>query len=59
MRQFSKIFRTSYEVLRCPQRQPKCYDMTESERSAAIVRLNRNAWNDPALAVLDRYGVEE
>lgn len=52
---FSQVFRNAYEVLRCPERQPKCYDMTEQERSAAIVRLNRNVWNEPELSQQDQY----
>lgn len=51
----ARVFRTAYEVLRAPDRQPKCYDMTEQERLAAIVRLNRNIWNDPTLSQLDNY----
>lgn len=39
--------RTAFELLRCPKRQPKCYEMTEQERKEAIMRLNRNVWNDP------------
>lgn len=45
--------RNAYELLRSPDRQPKCYDMTDTERAAAIMRLNRNVWNDPTLAPLD------
>lgn len=50
-----RVFRNAYEVLRSPDRQPKCYDMTDQERSAAIVRLNRNVWNDPGLSSYDQY----
>lgn len=49
------LFRNAYEVLRCTERQPKCYEMTEAERKAAIVKLNRNVWNDPFLAQLDKF----
>ena len=49
----NKIFRSAYEILRSPDRQPKCYEMTESERSDAIMRLNRNIWNDPVLSKED------
>lgn len=34
-----RIFRDAYELLRAPDRQPKCYDMTDAERSAAVIRL--------------------
>ena len=47
-------FRSAYDLLRCPKGSPKCYEMTEQERLDAIVRLNRNVWNDPQLAKLDR-----
>lgn len=50
-----QIFRNAYEVLRSPDRQPKCYDMTEQERDAAIVRLNRNVRNEPVLALQARH----
>ena len=56
MNRISNIFRTAYEVLRAPDRQPKCYDMTEQERATAIMRLNRNVWNDHQLTQLDIYG---
>ena len=56
---FRKLFnRSSYDLLRCPQRLPKCYEMTDQEREAAIVRLNRNVWNDPALTEQDQYQKE-
>jgi hypothetical protein len=49
------ITRDSYEQLRDCKRYPKCYDMTESERLAAIVRLNRNIWNESDLGNNDSY----
>ena len=59
MNNITHVFRTAYEILRAPDRQPKCYDMTEQERAAAIVRLNRNVWNDPTLIQLDTYGEKQ
>lgn len=41
-----QLFRNAYEVLRSPDRQPKCYDMTEQERNDAIVLLNSKAQKD-------------
>jgi hypothetical protein len=48
------LFRNAYDVLRCPHRQPKCYEMTDKERQDAIMRLNRNVWNDPRLTKEDK-----
>ena len=31
--------RNEYELLRDPQRQPKCYELTEQERQEALRRL--------------------
>ena len=41
-----QIFCNAYEVLRSPDREPKCYEMTEQERDAAIVRLNQTFSKD-------------
>ena len=51
----NKLFRDEYEVLRCPKRLPKCYDMTEEERQKAIMKLNRNVWNDHNLTKQDTF----
>ena len=55
MLSIAHVFRTAYERYRSPDRQPKCYDMTEQERMSAIMRLNRNVWNDHQLTQLDIY----
>lgn len=40
-----------YPLMRAPDFQPKCYDMTEQERLDCIREWNnRNVWNDPTLA---------
>ena len=46
------IFSTrGIEVLRQPDRNPRCYEMTEQERLARIREWNnRNVWNTPELA---------
>ena len=49
------LLRSEFELLRDPSRAPKCYEMTEQERLAAAVVLNRNVWNDPTLAEKDLY----
>lgn len=49
-----KMKRDIFELLRCPHRTPKCYEMTDKERQDAIMRLNRNVWNDPKLAKQDK-----
>lgn len=36
--------RNAYELLRAPDRQPKCYDMTEQERAVAVTRLSQQNW---------------
>ena len=55
MLSIARVFRTAYERYRSPDRQPKCYDMTEQERMSAIMRLNRNVWNEYQLTQLDNY----
>lgn len=47
------LFRDEYEILRCTDRIPKCYDMTEEEKRLAIMKLNRNIWNDHELTKQD------
>lgn len=42
------------EVLRQPDRNPRCYEMTEQERLDRIREWNnRNVWNTPDLAEED------
>jgi hypothetical protein len=39
---FKKISnRSAYDILRCPQRLPKCYELTDQEREEAIRRVDR------------------
>ena len=53
--------RNEYELLRDPQRQPKCYELTEQERKEAVRRLEHtvkkkhspNAVLKPKLTVRD------
>jgi hypothetical protein len=30
----------SYPLMRCPQRQPKCYELTDQERKTAMYRAD-------------------
>ena len=50
-----KFFTTrGIEVLRQPDRNPRCYEMTEQERLDRIRDWNnRNVWNTPELAEED------
>lgn len=52
-RRVGNLFRNEYEILRCPKRLPKCYEMTEEERQKAVMKLNRNVWNDHDLTKQD------
>jgi hypothetical protein len=37
--------RSQYELLRCPERRPKCYEMTDQERKAALETVNDIPWD--------------
>jgi hypothetical protein len=42
-------------MLRQPDRSPRCYELTEEERLERVRQwANRNVWNSPELALLDR-----
>ena len=48
------IFRRGLEALRQPDRNPRCYELTDDERLSKIREWNnRNVWNDPALIKKD------
>jgi hypothetical protein len=45
------LFQRGIEALRQPDRNPRCYEMTEEERLAKLREWNnRNVWNEPKLA---------
>lgn len=47
-------FNRGIELLRQPDRSPRCYEMTEAERLEKIRQYTaRNVWNDPELAKQD------
>ena len=44
------IFKRGIETLRQPDRNPRCYELTDLERLNKIREWNkRNMWNDPQL----------
>ena len=49
-----KLFNRGVEALRQPDRNPRCYEMTDQERLNKIREWNnRNIWNDPTLTYED------
>jgi hypothetical protein len=49
------IFRRGLEALRQPDRNPRCYELTDDERLNKIREWNnRNIWNDPSLIGEDK-----
>jgi hypothetical protein len=49
-----KTLQQGIEALRQPDRNPRCYEMTEQERLDRIREWNnRNVWNTPELAEQD------
>lgn len=43
------------EAMRQPDRNPRCYEMTENERIAKMHEWNnRNVWNEPVLSEQDK-----
>ncbi len=49
-----KLLQRGVEALRQPDRNPRCYELTDQEREARIREWNnRNVWNTPELAEED------
>ena len=49
------IFKRGVETLRQPDRNPRCYELTDDERLNKIREWNnRNVWNDPFLTFEDK-----
>lgn len=49
-----KFFSRGIETLRQPDRNPRCYELTDQERLEKIREWNsRNIWNDPSLTYED------
>ena len=48
------IFKRGLEALRQPDRNPRCYEMSDEERLNKVREWNnRNVWNDPLLTSKD------
>lgn len=48
------LFKRGVETLRQPDRNPRCYELTDAERLKKIREWNnRNIWNDPSLTFED------
>lgn len=47
------IFRRGVEMLRQPDRNPRCYEMSDEERKKVVEWQARNVWNTPELAEQD------
>jgi hypothetical protein len=51
---FNTLLKRGVEALRQPDRNPRCYELTDAEKQAKIREWNnRNVWNDPALTQQD------
>jgi hypothetical protein len=49
-----KFFKRGIETLRQPDRNPRCYELTEAEKLQKIKEWQaRNVWNTPELAEQD------
>jgi len=54
-----KFFSRGVETLRQPDRNPRCYELTDQERLDKIREWNnRNIWNDPLLTYEDALAVD-
>lgn len=53
------LFKRGIEMLRQPDRNPRCYELTESERLKKIQEWSaRNIWNTVELSKQDRLNPE-
>jgi hypothetical protein len=51
----SYIFKRGVEALRQPDRNPRCYELTDAEKLEKVRQWNnRNVWNTPELAQDDK-----
>jgi hypothetical protein len=54
-----KLLQRGVDTLRQPDRNPRCYELTDDERLAKIREWNnRNVWNDPTLTYEDQLAKE-
>ena len=50
-----ELFKRGVEALRQPDRNPRCYEMTDKERLQKIKEWTaRNVWNTPELSEQDK-----
>jgi hypothetical protein len=55
-----QLLQRGIEALRQPDRNPRCYEMTEQDRSDCIRGWNnRNVWNTPELSNEDKLNVRK
>jgi hypothetical protein len=55
-----QLLQRGIEALRQPDRNPRCYEMTEQDRSDCIREWNnRNVWNTPELSNEDKLNVRK
>jgi hypothetical protein len=47
------LFNRGVETLRQPDRNPRCYEMSDEERKKILEWQSRNVWNTPELAEQD------
>jgi hypothetical protein len=56
---FNTFLKRGIEVFRQPDRNPRCYEMSDEERLNKIKEWNnRNVWNDPALTYDDTLAID-
>lgn len=54
-----RLFTRGIETLRQPDRNPRCYELTDAERMQKIKQWEaRNVWNTPELAAQDKMNIE-
>lgn len=50
------MFTRGVEALRQPDRNPRCYELTDHEKVAKVMEWQaRNVWNSPDLALQDKF----
>lgn len=55
-----KLLKRGIEALRQPDRSPRCYELSDDERTRLAKEWNnRNVWNSPQLAKEDMMHVKE
>jgi hypothetical protein len=53
------LLQRGIDTLRQPDRNPRCYELTDNERLVRIREWNnRNIWNDPSLTYEDALAID-